>query len=79
MAVERLQNFIGGSWIDSNASETVPVHNPASGELIGECPLSSEAEVDTAVQAAKQAFVEWRRVPVQDRILRLFVLNCVLE
>jgi malonate-semialdehyde dehydrogenase (acetylating)/methylmalonate-semialdehyde dehydrogenase len=79
MAVERLQNFIGGSWIDSNASETVPVHNPASGELIGECPLSSEAEVDTAVQAAKQAFVEWRRVPVQDRIQPIFRLKGLLE
>jgi len=79
MAIERLKNFIGGSWVDSTAAENHPIHNPANGELIGECPLSSAAEVDSAVQAAQAAFPEWRRVPVQDRIQPLFRLKTLLE
>jgi malonate-semialdehyde dehydrogenase (acetylating)/methylmalonate-semialdehyde dehydrogenase len=79
MAVERLQNFVGGAWVDSSASETVEVHNPATGEVIGECPLSSAAEVDTAVKAATTAFADWRRVPVEERIQPIFRLKALLE
>lgn len=79
MAIERLKNYVGGEWIESTASATGPVHNPATGELIGECPFSSAEEVDGAVQAASEAFKTWRRVPVEDRIQPLFRLKALLD
>lgn len=79
MSVERLKNYVGGEWIDSSAQATGQVHNPATGELIGECPFSSKEEVDHAVQVAKEAFVSWRRVPVEDRIQPLFRLKALLD
>ncbi len=42
MSVERLQNYVGGEWIDSTSKTTGQVHNPATGELIGECPFSTK-------------------------------------
>ena len=79
MAIERLKNYVGGEWIDSDATTSGKVHNPATGEVIGECPFSSAAEVDVAVQAAKEAFVEWRRTPVEKRIQPLFRFKALLD
>jgi malonate-semialdehyde dehydrogenase (acetylating)/methylmalonate-semialdehyde dehydrogenase len=42
-------------------------------------PLSSAAEVDLAVQAAHQAFLEWRQVPATQRIQHLFKLKALME
>ncbi len=79
MAPERLKNYVGGEWIDSTAKTTGQVHNPATGELIGECPFSSAQEVDHAVQVAKEAFKTWRKTPVEDRIQPLFRLKALLD
>ncbi|HIG85804.1 MAG TPA: CoA-acylating methylmalonate-semialdehyde dehydrogenase [Planctomycetes bacterium] len=79
MPVTRLQNYIGGEWVDSNASTTYPVTNPASGEVIGECPLSSADELDAAVQSARAAFETWRRVPAQERVQYLFRFKTLME
>jgi malonate-semialdehyde dehydrogenase (acetylating)/methylmalonate-semialdehyde dehydrogenase len=79
MAIERLKNYIGGRWVDSTASQSHTVHNPATGEAIGECPLSSAQEVDAAVRVARDAYVDWRRVPVEERIQPLFRLKALLD
>ena len=62
-----VQNYVGGGWRTSSASETLPVTNPASGDEIARVPLSSGADVDAAVQAAKAAFPAWRDVPGAER------------
>ena len=72
-------NYINGQWVRSASSEWLDVTNPATGEIIGKTPLSSEKEVDVAVQAASAAFPEWRRTPPEDRIQFLFRLKNLLE
>ena len=79
MAIVRLQNYIGGAWVDSAASSAYPVTNPATGEVIGECPMSTTSELDEAVSSAEAAFKTWRRVPAQDRIQYLFRLKTLMD
>ena len=74
-----LQNYFGGMWHDSAATEFLDVTNPATGERIARTPLSSAAEVDAAVQAASVAFPAWRRTPPGERIQYLFKLRVLLE
>src|ERR1700675_1585670 len=74
-----VQNYFGGAWHKSSASEYSNVTNPATGEVIGRTPLSSKAEVDTVVQAAAAAFPSWRRTPAGERIQYLFKLKNLLE
>ena len=74
-----IQNYINGQWTDSLATESTEVINPATGEIIAHCPMGTSAEVDTAVAAAKAAFVDWRQTPVIDRIQPLFRLKPLLE
>ena len=72
---ETLLNYVDGEWLRSSASEHVDVHNPATAEVIALAPMSAGAEVDAAVKAAHDAYLEWRHVPVVDRIKPLFKLD----
>ncbi|GAB4555606.1 MAG: CoA-acylating methylmalonate-semialdehyde dehydrogenase [Anaerolineae bacterium] len=77
--LEKIVNFIGGTWTDSRAVSLGTVVNPAFGRPIGEVVLTPAQEVAKAVETAHQAFLEWRRVPVGDRIQPLFKLKALLE
>ena len=61
------QNFIAGEWVDAASGETFESTSPATGEPIGTFPKSGPADVDRAVEAAKQAYEEWRLVPAPVR------------
>jgi malonate-semialdehyde dehydrogenase (acetylating)/methylmalonate-semialdehyde dehydrogenase len=77
--METLQNFIGGSWTPSVATELLDVHNPATGEVIARTPMSTGADVDAAVAAAKRAFPAWRDTPVMARARYLFRFRELLD
>src|SRR4051794_13570218 len=70
-----LDNYIGGRWTPSASSEALDVINPASGEVLARVPLSSRADLDAAVAAAREALPAWRAVSVIERARRLFVLR----
>ena len=48
-----LENFIGGRWTPSSASNHLDVTNPAKGVVIAKTPMSTAtSDVDAAVKAA---------------------------
>jgi len=54
-------NFIGGEWVDSKRGKTYENRNPANtDELVGSFVASNEADVNAAVDAAKEAYKTWR-------------------
>jgi succinate-semialdehyde dehydrogenase/glutarate-semialdehyde dehydrogenase len=61
----RDQAFVGGVW--TVALETVPVTDPATGEVIAQVPYLGAAETRTAITAAQKAQAEWRARPAGDR------------
>ena len=77
--MELLENFVGGNRIAVEAEENLEVPDPATGELLGQVPLSSTSDVDRAVGAAHEAFKEWREEPVTRRARRMFRLQVLLE
>ncbi|RZS57986.1 5-carboxymethyl-2-hydroxymuconate semialdehyde dehydrogenase [Sphaerotilus mobilis] len=61
----RIQHLIGGRPVDSTATfETV---NPATQEVLAEVARGGKAEVQAAVQAAKDAFPAWASRPATER------------
>ena len=74
-----LQNFINGVWISSDSENYRQVTNPATDELLVKVPVSTQSELDDAVQIAHKAFQTWRRVPVTTRIQYFFKLKTLLE
>jgi aldehyde dehydrogenase (NAD+) len=77
--VNSYQNFIGGRWVSSSSGEWIENRNPAdTSDLIGRFPLSTSADVDKAVAAAKEAFDGWRRTPAPKRAEILFRVGEIL-
>jgi betaine-aldehyde dehydrogenase len=74
-----LQNFIDGAFADSLDGELEPVLNPATGEAIAETPISTEADVDRAVRAARRAFAGWAATTPGERAGGLLALADALE
>jgi acyl-CoA reductase-like NAD-dependent aldehyde dehydrogenase len=65
------KNFIGGRWVESAADRVVANRNPATGEVLGQVPLSSREDARAALSAAQEAFPAWRDTPgpVRGRVL----------
>ena len=75
-----VHNLIGSEWrVPAGDTGSLPVYNPATGEVIDQVPLSGAREVDAAVQAATHAFGTWSRAPVMDRVRLMFRFKALLE
>jgi malonate-semialdehyde dehydrogenase (acetylating)/methylmalonate-semialdehyde dehydrogenase len=79
MSAKIVKNYINGAWVASKSGRKQPVLNPATGETLAEVPLSSAAEVDRAVQAAHEAFQEWRTTPPYTRARSMFKFKNLME
>ncbi len=74
-----LENYINGEWVKSKSKEVLDVVNPATQKKIAKVPMSTKEEVAAAIEAAKEAFPEWRRTPPLSRVRCLFRLKELLE
>ncbi len=59
--------LIGGQWQAADDGETLPVANPATGEVIAEVPLAGGAETQRAIAAAQAALPAWRALTAEAR------------
>ncbi len=63
----RQQCYVNGAWIDADNHETVPVTNPATGEIIAHIPKLGQAETRRAIEAAQAAWPAWRSKTAKER------------
>ena len=65
----KFNNFINGCWKEPKSGNFFENRNPAKWDedLIGLFPLSTEEDVNEAIDAAKKAFDKWRLVPAPKR------------
>lgn len=77
--MELLQNYIDGKAVAPLSGEYTDIINPATGEAYIKAPLSNEADVDAAFDAATRAFKTWRRTTPGERSLLLFRVADALE
>ena len=61
----RQECYIDGAWVGGEA--TIPVDNPATGEIIGTVPKFAREETAKAIDAAHAAFADWRKRPAVER------------
>jgi len=73
-----VRNYVGGGWRDPSGAESLAITNPASGEELGRLALSTAADVDAAVKAARAAFPGWRSTPAPERARVLFRFHQLL-
>jgi malonate-semialdehyde dehydrogenase (acetylating) / methylmalonate-semialdehyde dehydrogenase len=74
-----ISNLIGSKWRRPDVSDSLPIYNPATGEVIGQVPMSGAGEVDAAVKAALAAYKGWSRTAVMERVRLMFRYKALLE
>ncbi|MGB3865002.1 MAG: aldehyde dehydrogenase family protein [Xanthobacteraceae bacterium] len=57
--------LIDGKMVDGDLK--MPVVNPATEDVLAQCPRASKAQLDKAVAAAKAAFPAWAATPLDER------------
>jgi malonate-semialdehyde dehydrogenase (acetylating)/methylmalonate-semialdehyde dehydrogenase len=77
--MRRIGNLVAGRPAEATSGRSAPVFNPATGEQSGEVGLSSEADVDLAVRAAKAAFPAWASTAPLKRARFMFKFKELLE
>jgi acyl-CoA reductase-like NAD-dependent aldehyde dehydrogenase len=60
--------WINNQWTDASRDEWMTIIDPATEEVAGRVPAGSAADVDKAVQAAKDAFPAWRDLSSDTRV-----------
>lgn len=51
--------FIDGEFVDSDTSNWLDVHNPATNQVVSRCPNATQAEFDRALDSSKRAYLDW--------------------
>ncbi|HEX9005839.1 MAG TPA: aldehyde dehydrogenase family protein, partial [Bacteroidota bacterium] len=72
-------NFIGGTWVESTGTGSLPVTNPSTGKQLAQVPLSSARDVDAAVNAAEAAFQSWSATPIKERAQVFYRYKTLME
>ncbi len=71
--------FIGGEFVDSAEGGRIPVINPHDNSVLAEVSEARQADVDRAVEAARQAFRAWKRMSAAERGRLLLKLADAIE
>jgi len=72
-------HWIADKHVESNSGRTAPVYDPALGVVTKQVALANEAEINSAVAAAKAAFASWKHVPQAKRQQVLFKFRELLN
>ncbi|MDO4593689.1 MAG: aldehyde dehydrogenase family protein, partial [Comamonadaceae bacterium] len=61
------QLLIDGQWQPAASGKTMPVHNPATGEVIGQLAHAGKEDLDRALAAAEKGFTIWKNTSAHER------------
>jgi len=59
--------FIDGQWTASSNGQTLPIHGPATGTVIGQLAHATREDLDRALDSADRGFKAWRKVGAYER------------
>jgi betaine-aldehyde dehydrogenase len=74
-----VRNFVNGSHSDAVDGRTADLISPVTGEPFGTAPVSGQADVDAAFEAASSAFEGWRDTTPGERQLALLRMADAFE
>lgn len=77
--MEKLQNFINGSYQDPIDANYIDNYEPATGQVYSLIPNSNERDVELAVTAAEKALPIWSAMSIEERSSILMKLSKGIE
>jgi malonate-semialdehyde dehydrogenase (acetylating)/methylmalonate-semialdehyde dehydrogenase len=79
MKYGRVRNYYGGEFVESKSGDWLDVTSPLDGAALSQVPMSTTAELDAAVESAKNAFDGWSKATIKDRVQVFFRYRSLLE
>ena len=73
----RYQNLVNGKW--KSAEKEITIYSPINQEELGTVPAMTQAEVDEAMKAAREALPAWRDLSAVERAAYLHKTAAILE
>ncbi len=77
--VEKIKYFVNGQYKMSSTEKYTKLYNPSTGEVVGEAPSCTVAEVEEAIAVAKEAYVGWSKTPVMKRAQIMYKVRELIE
>jgi len=74
-----LQNVINGEHKAASDGRTSEVIDPTNGQAYAEAPISGQADIDAAMDAAAAAFEKWRETTPSERQQALLKIADAIE
>ena len=65
----RTQLLVAGKWQDAADGRTIPVTNPATGQVIGQVAHASKVDLEKVVAGAQVGYEAWRNLTAWDRFV----------
>ena len=77
--VPKVPLYIDGKMIQSETDDWIPVHNPATQEVVSLVPQPTKAELEAAVKSSQEAFKKWRKSSILTRQKVMFELQRLIR
>jgi malonate-semialdehyde dehydrogenase (acetylating)/methylmalonate-semialdehyde dehydrogenase len=74
MQARKIKNYINGRWQESEATAYLDVQNPSTEEIIAQVPMTGPNETARAIEAAHDAFHDWKNTAASKRVACLYRL-----
>ncbi|GAA2179391.1 CoA-acylating methylmalonate-semialdehyde dehydrogenase [Leucobacter tardus] len=74
-----IHNWVDGALSTSTSGQTAPVYNPATGQVQAHVALSSQAEIDAAIDSAQAGFEVWSATSIARRQTVIFKFRELLN
>ena len=79
MKYQAIKNYVNGQFVEASTDRKMDVISPIDGKHLSTVPMSTYADLDSAVAAAKEAFPKWSRTPIKERVQIFFRYRSLLE
>src|SRR5687767_13911218 len=79
MKYEKVKNYYDGAFYESSSADALDVVSPLDGNLLSSVPMSTNQELNAAVESAKKAFATWSKTPIKERVQVFFKYRYLLE
>src|ERR1700730_7678565 len=78
-AADTVKLLINGNFVESETKEWHDVINPATQQVLAHVPFATDAEIDAAVAAAKEAYKTWKHTPLAARARIMLKLQALVR
>jgi succinate-semialdehyde dehydrogenase/glutarate-semialdehyde dehydrogenase len=62
-----IQLYIDGHWREGAGARNLPVHNPATGTVMGQVACAETSDLEEVAAAAERGFAVWKRISAFER------------